>query len=88
MQEHEQLYSAFVENGSRDFTISHSRCDRTWGGNPKITALSEIFKNPIKLYRNSGIQVFKSENFHGTLNPTIRIYFANHHYSSIRPFGV
>ena len=90
MQEHDQFHTAFKANGSRDFTnyISHLRCDGTWGGNPEITELSEILKSPMELYRNSGIQVFKAENFHGTVNPTIRIYFANHHYSSIRPDGV
>ena len=66
MQEHEQFYTAFIANGSRDFTnyISHLRCDGTWGGNPEITALSEILKSLVELYRNSGTQVFKAENFH------------------------
>ena len=62
---------------------------KTNGGNPEITALSKIFKSPIEVYRDSEIpSVFLSENFEGNTNPTIRIYYANSHYSSVRSDGL
>ena len=90
MKEHEEFYTAFIGENQQDFTryIEKLELDGTWGDNPEITALSQIFESPIEVYRNSLIPtVIVSEKFRANTDQTIRIYYSNNHYSSVRPDG-
>ena len=90
MKEHEQFYTAFIGENQQDFTryIKKLELDGTWGDNHEITAMSQIFECPIEVYRNSLIPtVIVSEKFRANTDQTIRIYYANNHYSSFRPDG-
>ena len=66
--------------------ISNLRTDGAWGGNQEIVALSTIFNSPIEVYRDSDVPgVYQTENVTG-INP-LRLFYRNHHYSSIRTNG-
>ena len=83
-----ELYSQFIDDAHIDFNhyIKNMKKDGSWGGNPEITALSQVFECPIEVYRQSeNPEVFVSENFSGDTNRIIRVYYANNHYSSVRP---
>ena len=88
MTQNGELYSQFIDDDHLNFTqyINRLKLDGSWGGNPEITALSQVFACPIEVYRDSEIPtVFASENFNGDTNHIIRLYYANNHYSSVRP---
>ena len=53
-----------------------------------VTALSQIFECSIEIYQDSEFPtVIEPAQFHNNANNTIRLYFANRHYSSVRPDG-
>ena len=88
MKQNGELYSQFIDDAHIDFNhyIKNMKKDGSWGGNPEITALSQVFECPIEVYRQSeNPEVFVSENFSGDTNHIIRLYYANNHYSSVRP---
>ena len=90
MKEHEELFTEFIGANHQDFIryIKKLEDDGTWGDNPEITALSKIFKCPIEIYQNSLIPtVIVSDEHRANIHKTIRIYYANNHYSSVRPDG-
>ena len=90
MKDNEEFYSQFMVNDHLDFTqyMNRLKLDGSWGGNPEITALSQVFECPIEVYEESeNPKLFLSENFNGNTNHIIRIYYANNHYSSVRPDG-
>ena len=90
MKDNEEHYSQFIDHDHLNFTmqIDRLKLDGSWGGNPEITALSQVFACPIEVYQDSEIpRVFESENSDGKTNHIIRIYYANSHDSSVRPNG-
>ena len=90
MKEHEEFYSGFILKDHQDFTgyLNKLEKDGTWGGHNALTALSQIFECSIEIYQDSEFPtVIEPAQFHNNANNTIRLYFANRHYSSVRPDG-
>ena len=88
MKDNEELYSQFIDDDHLNFNqyIDRLKKDGSWGGNPEITALSQVFECPIEVYEDSEIpKVFVFENSEGNTNHIIRIYYHKNHYSSVRP---
>jgi len=88
MKDNEEIYSHFIDDAHIDFNhyIEKLKTDGSWGGNPEIAALSQVFDCPIEVYRHSEIPtVVVSENSEGNTNHIIQIYYHNNHYSSVRP---
>ena len=72
MKDNEEHYSQFIDHDHLNFTqyIDRLKLDGSWGGNPEITALSQVFECPIEVYQHSEIPtVVVSENSEG--NTTI-----------------
>ena len=88
MKDSEEYYSQFIDDAHIDFNhyMDTIKKDGSWGGDPEITALSQIFECPIEVYQDSEIpRVIESENAERKTNHVIRIYYYNNHYSSVRP---
>ena len=88
MKDNEEIYSHFIDDAHIDFNhyIEKLKTDGSWGGNPEIAALSQVFECPIEVYQHSEIPTLVvSENSGGNTNHIIRIYYHNNHYSSVRP---
>ena len=72
MKDNEEIYSQFIDDAHIDFNhyIEKLKTDGSWGGNPEIAALSQVFECPIEVYQHSEIPtVVVSENSEG--NTTI-----------------
>ena len=88
MKDNEEYYSQFIDDAHMDFNhyMDQIKKDGSWGGDPEITALSQVFECPIEVYQDSEIpRVIESENAERKTNDVIRIYYYNNHYSSVRP---
>ena len=90
MDEEEKWFSEFcTENLDYKKYISNLREDGSWGGNHEIVALSNLFKRPFEIYKNSlEPTVVDFSNNHGNNIPPIRLFYRNNHYASIRSDGV
>ena len=90
MQEEEKYFSEFLTD-SMDYTkyISDLRKDGAWGGNYEIIALSQIYKRSIEVYEHSEKpRMFQFPNNQGNNGPSIRLFYRNNHYASIKSDGV
>ena len=90
MQEEEKYFSEFITD-SMDYTkyISDLRKDGAWGGNYEIIALSQIYKRSIEVYEHSEKpRMFQFPNNQGNNGPSIRLFYRNNHYASIKSDGV
>ena len=90
MNANHEVFSQWIDDDRLDFNqyINVLKLNTSWGGTTEIKALSEVFACPIEVYRDSEIPtVFAAGNIDGNINHTIRIFFANSHYSSVRSDG-
>ncbi|MCP3925193.1 MAG: hypothetical protein GY714_21675, partial [Desulfobacterales bacterium] len=88
MEENPAFFYEFVKYLNPEFKqyISNLRRDGEWGGDPEITALSEILNSPIEVYQNSEIPRTVKTAING--NNTLRLFYKNNHYGSIRIDGL
>ena len=90
MKANQEVFSQWIDHDRLDFNqyINVLKLNTSWGGTTEIKALSEVFACSIEVYRDSeNPTVFAAGNIDGNVNHTIRIFFANSHYSSVRSDG-